>query len=806
MSSRELDRPHSIRAARLSQAARSFMHGSVRLLTRGLSRGSVSESTVVESPSGGVRRDSVADDTPGLSSAARALVGGSARFVRQGSAGSQIAQASPSPVPDRDDPGSSEPPVSASAPLPAARRTGGLAAVARAVTHGYVRFVRRDSSLAASSFPALPTTVEEPDHPIREASLAVGGSEISGAGVEDVAAEASDATRVGGRLVGISLAGLRAFIDAHGGRRSLEGQTTNDVKGSCVLPDTATAQCSYADVVRAGSTPHHIGRANKFISHVYSAPFLKAVDAVEAWEERQAAAGCRGPFFYYFDLFVVNQHGQSAIVPFDVLRDEFGSGVRGVGHTLLLMEWAEATALKRMWCVFELYTTLACGVPLDIIMAPDDETAFVEALHSDFGSLVQKTIIDAEHATAREPADEENIRRAVVESVGFPRLNALVIGGLQQWMAARGAEALQFRARTLGDDHPHTLTFVQNMGSLMQTQGRFADAERHFRSILESRRRTLGNTHPDTAAAMLRVCEVLRAQVGRDAEADAMFGEALKAGQAALDDDSARAAAGPDTLRSLLEAQSKVCAAVPRLREALALLRQGLGDSEGAGGGSPHAGSRPQSGVSPENLLHAMDVLSGAEAVLRSRISASQRSNGRDNPTVVAHGHILASLLAEQGRLAEAGIVLRDALGAGRRALDDVCARGKTLSGLAGALESLSLARAKLTQAVPLLRGAQGAAAYALALSGGDGGGGAGKNQQPQSLHVSASLAPLFSDCLRRAQEALADAEAMLVAAHSLCRLALARAGAACLPAGTAAGSEPPRGQPVAGRASNTTN
>jgi hypothetical protein len=146
-------------------------------------------------------------------------------------------------------------------------------------------------------------------------------------------------------LLGLSLDGFREFLAAYGGRDSFEGMTTDNVKRSFLLPATSAARASYCDLLRARTSPH-VSRANRFVSHVYTAPFMKGLCALEAWEVRQVAAGDAGPFFYYFDLFVVNQHAQSAVVPFEVLRDEFGRGVRGVGHTLLIMEWKEAVALK----------------------------------------------------------------------------------------------------------------------------------------------------------------------------------------------------------------------------------------------------------------------------------------------------------------------------------------------------------------------------------------------------------------------------------------------------------------------------
>ena len=692
-----------------------------------------------------------------LAPAARALGRGSARFLRQSSAGSQLPDA-PSPISSRsaDESGLASPP-----PAPLARsRTGGLAAVARAVSHGSVRFVRRGSehSSIASGADLAATAADRALQKVLVADAMVPAPPSAPSMTRSAAAASAAPPLLPGGLIGVSLAGFRAFVEAHGGRRAFVGKTTNDVKHAFVLPYTEVLQRSYAEVVHAAGSIH-VGCANRFISHVYSAPFLKALDAIEAWEEQQSAAGQSSLFFYYFDLLVVNQWGQGPVIPFDVLRDEFSRGVQGVGHTLLLMEWAEATALTRMWCVFEIYTTLACRVPLDVIMAPEDETAFVEALHSDFESLVQKTIIHAELATAREPADEENIRRAIMESVGFEKLNQLVIRGLQQWMVARGVDALHFRRRTLGGDHPHTLAFTNNVASLLRAHGDYGRAEQLFQEVLVARRNPLGAMHSDTVRSMLHLCEVVRAQ-GRENEAAALFDAALESGRAALDDDLAKAAAGPSSLGNLLLAQSRMREAVERLREALESLRQALGDEE------EPCPSRPQS-MSSDTLVFALGLLGTAELTLRGRIS---ESHGPSHASAAAYEHILCSLLEEQGRLEEAGRLLRDALAAGRRMLHDACAPGRALTCLPTVLDDLGVVLNKLRVAGPLLRGAPGAAAYARALCSGIGTGQTSKPLSPSAV----SLAPPFSDSLRCAQDRLDEAGALLREAHALSRDAIA--------------------------------
>ena len=69
--------------------------------------------------------------------------------------------------------------------------------------------------------------------------------------------------------------------------------------------------------------------------------------------------------------------------------------------------------------------------------------------------------------------------------------------------------ALEVRERTLGRDHPHTLTSVGHLGLLLKAQGKFDLAEPYLRRALEGRERTLGSDHSDTLASVSLLRDLL---------------------------------------------------------------------------------------------------------------------------------------------------------------------------------------------------------------------------------------------------------------------------------------------------------
>ncbi len=59
-------------------------------------------------------------------------------------------------------------------------------------------------------------------------------------------------------------------------------------------------------------------------------------------------------------------------------------------------------------------------------------------------------------------------------------------------------KALEANRRVLGDEHPHTIGSISNMGRLLSSQGKYEEAMPYYVEVLKTCRRVLGNEHPDT--------------------------------------------------------------------------------------------------------------------------------------------------------------------------------------------------------------------------------------------------------------------------------------------------------------------
>ncbi len=63
-------------------------------------------------------------------------------------------------------------------------------------------------------------------------------------------------------------------------------------------------------------------------------------------------------------------------------------------------------------------------------------------------------------------------------------------------------EALSAQRRTLGEDHPSTLSFTFNFAGILWAQGKRAEALELLRQQLEASRRVLGEAHPNTQQSL----------------------------------------------------------------------------------------------------------------------------------------------------------------------------------------------------------------------------------------------------------------------------------------------------------------
>jgi hypothetical protein len=263
--------------------------------------------------------------------------------------------------------------------------------------------------------------------------------------------------------------GLDPVIAAAGGRDALVdtclGKSTQWLKQHVVLPATASDAIPYIELLRARPNGAAlVGPATQFLSHAYTMPFLFSVDAAAAWAARNARAD-GSPHFFYFDLLVVNQHGQDKGVKPEVLWEEFSGGVRSIGHTLLVLAYGNPVPLGRSWCLAEIVTGVGDGAPFEVVMPPAEEAKLSGALVGNFDSIV-RLLCTVDLAKAHAWHGDECLQGGVCRNVasgeipacnddygfvnsqvkrgmGFEEANKRVVGRMREWLAREGEAALE---------------------------------------------------------------------------------------------------------------------------------------------------------------------------------------------------------------------------------------------------------------------------------------------------------------------------------------------------------------------------
>ena len=194
-------------------------------------------------------------------------------------------------------------------------------------------------------------------------------------------------------------------------------------------------------------------------------------------------------------------------------------------------------------------------------------------------------------------------------------------GRLQEALAFH-RQALAVYGRVLGEEHPGTLTSMNNLAVTLKAQGDLAGARELQEQVLAVERRVLGEEHPDTLTTMNNLASTLWSQ-GDLAGARPLQEQVLAVRRRVLGE------AHPDTLGSMnnlaltLSSQGDLACARELQEQVLAICRRVLGEEH------------PNTLGSMSNLgstLFRLGELSAAHALLREAVEGARRVLGEAHP------------------------------------------------------------------------------------------------------------------------------------------------------------------------------
>ena len=195
----------------------------------------------------------------------------------------------------------------------------------------------------------------------------------------------------------------------------------------------------------------------------------------------------------------------------------------------------------------------------------------------------------------------------------------------------------------LGPDHLSLGTPLNNLASLYEELGRYAEAESLFKRSLAITEKALGPIHPDVGLLFDNLGKLLMAQ-GRDTEAESLYKRSLAIRERALGPDDAAVGRSLNNLAHLYRAQGRNAEAERLYERALAISKKVLGDE--------HLGVAVQ--LSNIGELHTQQGrYADAERQLKRALSIQEKALG-PHPDVAASLNALAELYRKWGRGTEA--------------------------------------------------------------------------------------------------------------------------------------------------------
>ena len=219
---------------------------------------------------------------------------------------------------------------------------------------------------------------------------------------------------------------------------------------------------------------------------------------------------------------------------------------------------------------------------------------------------------------------------------------------------------LEQQRTVLGDEHPETLSSMNNLASTLEVMREY-DAARIMREkVLAIRKRVLGDEHPDTLTSM-NFALTLKA-LGDLAGARTLQEQALAVNSRVLGKEHPNTLTSMSNLASTLKALGDLTGARKLEEQTLAIRRRVLGEEH------------PDTLTSTSNLASMLKIqgdLTGARRLEEQTLAVRQRVLGEEHPDTLTSMDNLASTLKIQGYLAEARALQESALAARQRQLGD---------------------------------------------------------------------------------------------------------------------------------------
>ena len=209
---------------------------------------------------------------------------------------------------------------------------------------------------------------------------------------------------------------------------------------------------------------------------------------------------------------------------------------------------------------------------------------------------------------------------------------------------------IQARSIAVGADHPDTLDSCHRLIYALTRQSKYAEAETEARRVLREREKVLGPEHVDTLVSRYNLAEPLVEQ-GKYAEAESLYRDVIRLDEKVLGSEHPRTLAAREGLATVLGDEGKNVEAERLYREIIRLDQKAYGPEH------------PNTLNDRQNLattLQADGKYAEAEAQYREVIGIETKLVGKEHPDTLTCGNNLAEVLDDEGKYAEAETQCRE--------------------------------------------------------------------------------------------------------------------------------------------------
>jgi RNA polymerase sigma factor (sigma-70 family) len=202
-------------------------------------------------------------------------------------------------------------------------------------------------------------------------------------------------------------------------------------------------------------------------------------------------------------------------------------------------------------------------------------------------------------------------------------------------------------------------TELDNLASLYQAQGRYADAEPLYQRSLVITEKALGSNHPDVATTLNNLAETYRNQ-GRYADAEPLYTRSLAIREVVLGHNHPNVAITLNNMGLLYDNQARYADAEPLYQRSLAIREKALGPDD------------PDVAQALNNLAanySEQGYYADAEPLYKRSLAIREKALGLDHPDVAQSLNNLAAVYEKQGRFADAEPLYKRSLAIDEKAL-----------------------------------------------------------------------------------------------------------------------------------------